>query len=251
LTRASINLESLAECTIVVVCTYNEIENLPTLIDEIQVALPKVSVLVVDDNSPDGTGKWSLEKQADNLDLHVLIREGKLGLGSATVAGFRFAIEHHFDFAITMDADFSHHPDHLPVLLSQMDDEGVDVSIGSRYVSGGKIIGWPWHRRLISRWLNRVARVALGIKAKDCSGAFRCYRLSTLKRLDLDQIRSSGYSYLEEILWWLKRSDARMVEVPITFRDRVLGETKINFREALGALRVILAMGLRNWFGRR
>ena len=224
---------------------------MPALVERIGDSLPQAQMLVVDDNSPDGTGQWSLEKRDAMTGLHVMIRPGKLGLGSAAMAGFRFAMENRFDLIATLDADFSHDPAQLSSLVAALDDPQVDVAIGSRYVPGGEIVGWPWHRRLMSRWLNRTARFALAVPVKDCSGAFRCYRASALAKLDFDQIRSSGYAYLEEILWWLKQTGAKMVEIPITFRDRELGETKISSREAVGALLTICRIGLKNCCGRK
>ena len=236
---------------LVVICTFNEIENLPALIERIGKGLPQAEMLVVDDNSPDGTGQWCMEKRTTLAGLHVIIRSGKLGLGSAAIAGLRFGMENRFDLIATLDADFSHDPAQLGSLVAALDDPQFDVAIGSRYVPEGKIVGWPWHRRLMSRWLNRTARLALALPVKDCSGAFRCYRASALAKLDFDQIRSSGYAYLEEILWWLKQTGAKMVEIPITFRDRELGETKISSREAVGALLTICRIGLKNYCRRK
>jgi len=153
-----------------------------------------------------------------------------------------------------MDADFSHHPRYLPDLLGGMDPAGnppVDVMIGSRYIPGGGIEGWPWKRHFMSRAVNLYSRWLLGLKPKDCSGAFRCYRTSVLTRLDFHAVRSLGYSFQEEILWHLKRAGARFGETPIVFVDRRVGASKINSKEALSALWIILGLGARNWLGRR
>lgn len=232
--------------TLVVIATYNEIENLPRLIDEVFQHASDVDVLVIDDNSPDGTGDWCDERSAEDGRVACLHRPGKLGLGSATIGGFRYAIEHQYDFVLTMDADFSHHPRFIPAMRGAVEDAGseTDVAIGSRYVRGGGIAGWPPHRRVMSRAVNTYARMLLGLKVKDCSGAFRCYRVAVLKQLELDSVRSRGYSYLEEILWLLDRNGARFVETPITFVDRELGQTKINIREALLAVLLILRFGV-------
>ena len=237
--------------TLVVVATYNEVENLPRLVEQILAIAPDVDVLVIDDNSPDGTGDWCDRHTRDEPRLSCLHRPGKLGLGTATVAGFHAAIDGGYDFVVTMDADFSHDPKYLPAMRSRIAIEHLanDVVIGSRYVPGGGINGWPLHRRLMSRLVNTYARLLLGLSVKDCSGAFRCYRCETLRQLDLDQIRSRGYSYLEEILWLLKRRRARFDEIPIVFVDRVLGQTKINWREAVTALAVIGGLGVRNLLG--
>jgi dolichol-phosphate mannosyltransferase len=176
-----------------------------------------------------------------------LHRAGKLGLGSATVAGFRYALEHEYDFVLTMDADFSHHPRYLPDLRGPIEaaDSRVDVMVGSRYVPGGGIQGWPLHRLIMSRAVNTYSRLLLGLKVNDCSGAFRCYRSSVLNQIDLDEIRSQGYSYVEEILWLLNRQGARFREAPIVFVDRELGQTKINWREAVAAVFLILRLGIK------
>lgn len=241
--------------TLVTLATYNEIENLPRLVDEILAVAPDVDVLVIDDNSPDGTGTWCDTKAAFEPRVSCLHRSGKLGLGTATIAGMRYAIEHGYRYVLNMDADFSHHPRHLRALLSGMDlpdgTAAADVMIGSRYVPGGKIEGWPLMRHAMSRAVNAYARLLLGLPAKDCSGAFRCYRASLLAQIDFDAIRSRGYSFQEEILWHLKRLGAKFAETPITFADRRHGTSKIDSREALVALGVIFSLAWRNWFSPR
>ena len=240
--------------TLIVIATYNEIENLPRLAEEILQHAPDVDILVVDDNSPDGTGRWCDERVAASDHFHVIHREGKLGLGTATVAGLQFAIDKGYDLALVMDADFSHHPRYLPNLLAGMQgcgDQAMDVVIGSRYVPGGGVEGWPVRRRVMSRCINWYARILLGLKTRDCSGAYRCYRTDMLRKVDFDQIRSRGYSFQEEFLWRLKRQGARFDETPIVFVDRQQGESKINLGEAFAALWVLLLLGIENWFARR
>lgn len=240
--------------TLITVATYNEIENLPRLVDEVLAAVPQVDMLVIDDNSPDGTGAWCDDKALVEPRLRCLHRAGKLGLGTATIAGMQYAIEHGYRYVLNMDADFSHHPRYLPALLAGMERAdgapAVDVMIGSRYVAGGAIEGWPLKRHLMSRGVNAYARWLLGLSAQDCSGAFRCYRTSLLAQVDFGDIRSRGYSFQEEILWHLKRLGAKIGETPITFADRERGASKIDTREAVAALRIILALGARNWLGR-
>jgi len=244
---------SNADKTLVTVATYNEMENLPRLVDEIFRAVPQVDLLVIDDNSPDGTGRWCDERAAGDNRVHCLHREGKLGLGTAIMAGMQHAIEHGYKHVLNMDADFSHHPRYLADLVAGMeppDGPPVDVMIGSRYVPGGGVEGWPRRRRFMSAGVNLYARWLLGLKVKDCSGAFRCYRTEVLARLDFSRVRSRGYSFQEEILWHLKRLGARFGETPIVFVDRTAGSSKINAREALAALRIIFALGVRNLLGR-
>ena len=239
--------------TLVTLATYNEIENLPRLVDEILTVAPNVHVLVIDDNSPDGTGRWCDEKAAADERVRCLHRPGKLGLGTATIAGMQYAINHGYEYVLNMDADFSHHPRYLPALLTGMQgatDCPIDVMIGSRYVAGGGVEGWPLRRHLMSRGVNLYARTLLGLEPRDCSGAFRCYRTELLKRVKFDEVRSRGYSFQEEILWHLKRLGARCGETPITFVDREKGQSKINSREAVAALRVIMSLAVKNLFGR-
>jgi dolichol-phosphate mannosyltransferase len=236
--------------TLVTIATYNEIENVPRLVEEIWQVAPQADVLVIDDNSPDGTGKWCDEKAASEPRLKCVHRAGKLGLGTATIAGMQYAIEHDYDYVLNMDADFSHHPRYVPAILAAMESgAGADVSIGSRYCLGGGTKGWPFKRRLMSWAVNTYARCLLGLKPKDTSGAFRCYRVASLKQLDFGAIKSRGYSFQEEILWRLKRVGARMSETPILFADRERGQSKINKQEAYAALWILFRLGMTNWVG--
>ena len=233
--------------TLIAVATYNEIENLPRLVDEIIGTVPHADLLVIDDNSPDGTGAWCDEKRAADPRIHCLHRTGKLGLGTAIVAGMKYAIEHGYELLVNLDADFSHDPAAIPKLLAEMDtpDGPADVAIGSRYIAGGRIEGWPWRRHVMSRAVNRYSRLMLQLPVSDCSGSFRCYRVARLAEMDLDRIISRGYSFFEEILWRLARRGCRMVEVPITFAERKHGRSKINFREAISAIGTITKLGFR------
>ena len=240
--------------TLIVIATYNEIDNLPRLTDEVGRNAPDADILVIDDNSPDGTGQWCDERSDSDRRFHVIHRAGKLGLGTATIAGLQYAIEKGYTYALVMDADFSHHPRYLPDLMAGMDSgpdgSPVDVTIGSRYVRGGGVEGWPLQRRWMSRLINWYSRCLLGLESRDCSGAYRCYRISCLRKIDFDRIRSRGYSFQEEFLWQLKRRDAKFAETPIVFVDRQEGESKINYREAVAALWIIFVLGMKNWFGR-
>jgi len=240
---------SNAEKTLVTLATYNEMENLPELVEEIFQVLPDADILVIDDNSPDGTGDWCDRKSAEDSRLNCLHRSGKLGLGTAIIAGMKHGIDRGYKYVLNMDADFSHQPCYLPDLVAGMKPENepaVDVMIGSRYVPGGGAEGWPLRRHIMSRGVNCYARWLLGLKPKDCSGAFRCYRTELLSKLDFDAVRSRGYSFQEEILWHLKRLGARFGETPIVFRDRQRGTSKIDSKEAIAALRIIFMLGLRN-----
>ena len=246
--------ETNAGKTLVVVATYNEIENLPPLVDEMFRYLPAADLLVVDDNSPDGTGRWCETRAAEDPRLHCMHRAGKLGLGTAVIAAMKYALANGYSYALTMDADFSHPPKCLPAMIAGMNPENgssVDVMIGSRYVPGGGVEGWPLKRHFMSRSVNLYARWFLSLKPKDCSGNYRCYRTKTLAKLDFDQIRSRGYSFQEEILWHLKRVGAQFSETPIVFVERQRGQSKINLKEAINALRIIFSLGLQSLFGHR
>jgi len=239
--------------TLITVATYNEMDNLPRLVEEIFRFVPEADLLVIDDNSPDGTGQWCDRRREQDPRVACLHRPGKLGLGTATLAGMEYAVEHGYRYMLNMDADFSHPPQYLPALLAGMDPPDgppVDVMIGSRYVAGGGIEGWPLKRRLMSRAVNLYARWLLGLAPKDCSGAFRCYRTELLQKLDFEAILSRGYSFQEEILWRLKRLGARIGETPIVFVDRQRGVSKIDAGEAVAAVRIILRLGLKNLSGR-
>lgn len=229
--------------TLVALATYNEAENLPGLVDAILGLLPEAELLVVDDNSPDGTGRWCDERARGEPRLHCLHRARKLGLGSATLDAVRFALMRDYDVFVTLDADWSHDPACLPALVEATGR--ADVVIGSRYVVGGAIEGWPWHRRCLSRFVNTLSRALLRLPVRDSSGALRAYRVAKLRELRLEDVRAGGYAYLEEILWHLDRAGATFAEVPITFRQRRAGESKISLREAAGKLATILRLSLR------
>jgi len=240
-------LPPAARRTLITIATYNERASLPGLIEAIFQFAPHADVLVIDDNSPDGTGQWCDEQADATPRLHCLHRAGKLGLGSAVVAGMRHAIDQYYDFVINMDADLSHHPRYLPAIRAAA--ETADVVIGSRYVAGGGTENWPLSRRLMSRAINAYTRPLLGLPVRDCSGGYRCVRVALLKQLDFGSIRSHGYAFFEEFLWRMKRLGARFREVPITFVGRSEGESKIDAREAAVALGVIFRLGIVNWLG--
>lgn len=230
--------------TLVVIATYNELENLPRLVSEILRFAPDADILVIDDNSPDGTGRWCDEAAVLEKRLQCLHRPQKAGLGTATLAGLQHGMKSGYDFIVTLDADFSHPPAALPNLRT-MASSGYDLVIGSRYVPGGGIEGWPLLRRAMSRGVNWYARTLLRLPVRDCSGAFRCYSAAALSRIDLSRVRSRGYAYLEEILFRLKQAGAKIGETPIVFVDRQFGASKINWKEAVAALAIILRLAVR------
>ena len=240
--------------TLVIVATYNERENLPRLVEEIFAQAPQVEVLVIDDASPDGTGDWCDEFARQEPRFHCLHRSGKLGLGTAVLAGLAAAQERGFDLVVNMDADFSHPPSALPRLIDKLQEDvspPIDVVIGSRYVEGGRIENWSWLRRWLSRTVNAYARIWLRLPVRDCSGGYRGFRTACLRRLDPTRVKARGYAFFEEHLWHLQRIGARFAETPITFEDRREGASKVSVREAVSALWFLLCLGLRARWGKR
>jgi dolichol-phosphate mannosyltransferase len=232
-----------------VVClpTYNERQNLERMVRAL--GERGVSVLVIDDNSPDGTGKLADELQAALGDVHVIHRSGKLGLGTAVLAAMDFAIKNGYDYLLNMDADFSHPPRYIPAIVAGMSDH--DVMIGSRYIPGGGVEGqFNLKRKFMSTGINVYARLFLGLKTRDNSGSFRCYRVSKLALIDFKKVRSRGYSFMEEILFWCREAGCRFGETPILFENRRAGVTKINKYEAYMALKIIAQLGLDRALGR-
>ncbi len=228
---------------LVSMATYNEHDNLAPLILEIHTVLPAADVLVIDDNSPDGTGKLADELASSDPRIHVIHRAGKLGLGTAILAGVHYAQEQGYDFFVNMDADFSHHPRYLPSLVAGMSQ--YDVMIGSRYLPGGGSVNWPWPRRFTSRGINTVAQLLLRLPVQDSSGGFRCYRVAKLREANLQNLLSRGYSFQQELLYRCRRAGCRIGETPIVFEDRRAGSSKVNLREISRSLAVILWLGLR------
>lgn len=219
---------------LVSLATYNERGNLQGLIEGIQQQAPQADVLVIDDNSPDGTGRLADEIAAGDPRVHVLHRPGKLGLGTATLAAMRFAMDRDYAFLLNLDADFSHPPRYIPDLLAGMHDH--DVMIGSRYVPGGGAENWPLSRRLISKSVNLYVRALLGLPVRDASGAFRCYRVAKLREAMLERVRSRGYSFQQEVLFRCHRAGCRIGETPIIFENRKSGASKVNWKESVRSL---------------
>jgi len=231
---------------VVIVPTYNERDNIEILLDDLLSLPVNLSVINVDDNSPDGTGEaaeaWA-ERYPDRV--QVVHRAGKLGLGTAYIAGFTHALESEFDRIMTMDADFSHHPRYIPSLLDLSRER--DLVIGSRYVPGGGTLNCTARRKALSRGANTFAKVMLGLRAKDCTAGFRCYRRAVLRAIDLDGIRSNGYSFLIELLFSVQRRGFSIGEVPIVFEDRRRGTSKISQNEVLRALQTVERLSVRRF----
>jgi glycosyltransferase involved in cell wall biosynthesis len=228
---------------LVVLPTYNEAENVLGITRAVLAVDATLEVLVVDDASPDGTGDLVERERAQEPRLALLRRAGKLGLGTAYLAGFRFGLERGYDSVLTMDCDGSHHPRYLPALLAALKDH--DMVIGSRYVPGGGIANWPRSRRALSSFANLYARLLLRLSVRDCTSGYRGYTRKVLETVDPFAIRSSGYSFLEEMAWRVTRCGFRIGEVPILFEQRTLGVSKIDSSEIYLAAWRVLTLALR------
>jgi dolichol-phosphate mannosyltransferase len=210
----------------VIMPTYNERANIEATVGRVRRAVPGADVLVVDDNSPDGTGEIADKLAAEDSHIHVLHRERKAGLGAAYIAGFHWALEQGYGVVVEMDADGSHLPEELPRLLDAL--AGADLVLGSRYVPGGTVVNWPKSREILSRGGNTYARLMLGIKLTDSTGGYRAYRASTLRQIALDEVESQGYCFQIDLAMRAIRAGLRVVEVPITFVERVHGTSKMS-----------------------
>ena len=230
---------------LVSVATYNERDNVPRLIEEIHQHAPQADVLVVDDNSPDGTGRVVDELAATDPRIKALHRPGKLGLGTAIVAAMRYAQANGYDYLLNMDADFSHPPRYIPALLAGMDTR--DVMIGSRYVPGGGITDWGPMRRFISRGGSAYARLALRMPIRDLTGGFKCFRREVLESIKLDTIEARGYAFQVETTYRAIQAGFRVVEIPIVFRDRADGTSKMSRSIVAEAMWRVPAMRFRRW----
>ncbi|HET9849707.1 MAG TPA: polyprenol monophosphomannose synthase [Candidatus Dormibacteraeota bacterium] len=230
---------------LVCIPTYNEASNILPLIEQAHQAAPDVDILVVDDASPDGTGDLVRDRMLKDAQLEVMARPGKLGLGTAYMAGFAFGLQHAYTSVLTMDSDFSHPPARIPALLEAV-ERGAQVSVGSRYVPGGAIEGWAFNRRILSATANFVARQALRLRTHDCTGGFRCYSLRALQFLVTQPLRSSGYSALVELLTRCERAGLTIVEIPITFTERAHGQSKISRQEIFRAMLTVIRLAGRS-----
>jgi dolichol-phosphate mannosyltransferase len=213
----------------VIIPTYNEKENIEKIITEIKKNVKDIRILIVDDDSPDGTGKIVDRLTKKDKKIEIIHRKGKLGLGSAYIRGFKHVLKNHkdSDLIMSMDCDFSHNPKYMPSLIKKI-NQGYDVVLGSRYVKGGGIKNWDITRRIMSRGANLLARIILNIKINDVTGAFRCYKREVLNNINLNKIKSNGYSFLEELLYYCKKKNYKIGETPIIFVDRKEGVSKLS-----------------------
>ncbi|WP_010524967.1 polyprenol monophosphomannose synthase [Nesterenkonia sp. F] len=225
-----------------IIPTYDEIEALPITLDRLQAAVPETDVLVVDDNSPDGTGDYADELAAKDSRIHVLHRTAKNGLGGAYIAGFRWGLERGYDALIELDADGSHQPEQLPDLLAALDR--ADLVIGSRWVDGGGVVNWPLHRKLISRAGSLYSRTLLGLPVRDITAGYRVFRREALESVDFDDVESVGYGFQVDMTFRLARQGRTIVEVPITFVERTLGASKMSGDIVVEAMLNVTRWGL-------
>lgn len=233
---------------LVVIPTYNEAENIPRLIPTVLSQAANLEVLVVDDGSPDGTAGLVRDMMSVDSRIHLLERPGKMGLGTAYVAGFKFAIEHKYDFVFEMDADFSHSPKELPNFLKKMVE--FDLVIGSRYINGVRVLNWPMQRLLLSYFANIYTRIITGLPVHDATGGFKCYRRTVLESIDLDAIKSNGYAFQIEISYKVWKRGFRIVEIPIIFLDRRSGTSKMSKSIVYEAVFMLWKLRFRSIFQR-
>lgn len=215
------------EKTLVIVPTYNERENLPRMIEHLLSLPARVEILVVDDNSPDGTGKIADDLAAKHPQVHVRHRTEKNGLGRAYIAGFKWALEHDYEFIFEMDCDFSHDPDDIPAFLEAARKENADLVLGSRYVDGIRVMNWPLGRLMLSRFAGKYVKVVTGMPFTDPTGGYKCFRRRALQAIELDKIRCVGYGFQIELTNKLWRQGFKIVEVPIIFTERTHGQSKM------------------------
>jgi len=248
---------------LVVIPTYNERENLADTAARVRAAVPEASVLVVDDASPDGTGALADELAAADSAVHVLHRTAKDGLGAAYLEAFAWALEREYDPIVQLDADGSHLPEELPRLLARL--EGTDSSsergtkaagpadlvIGSRWIAGGSIVNWPRHRELLSRWGSAYARAVLRLDTRDATAGYRAFRADALRRIPLDDVHTRGYGFQVDMLWHAREAGLTVVEVPVTFIERLRGRSKMSPAIVIEAMVRVTGWGIRSRFGRR
>lgn len=229
----------------VILPTYNEIENIEKMISSLTSVFKKNNIngiiVIVDDNSPDGTGKLVDKIKKKNKIVHIVHRKLKEGLGRAYIAGMNYSLNENVDLIMTMDCDFSHNPNLIPDFIKKI-NEGYDLVLGSRYIQGGGVHNWPLHRRIISLGGNFLPRLILGLKSHDNTTGFRCYKKRVLQSLNLDSIKSNGYSFLVEIAFLIQKKGFKIGETPIVFKDRELGETKISKKEIFRTLKTLFRL---------
>ncbi|MBK7498839.1 MAG: polyprenol monophosphomannose synthase [Ignavibacteriales bacterium] len=234
--------------SLVIVPTYNELENLPRLIPIVLSQDESIHILIVDDGSPDGTGAFVKEEMKKNDRIHLLEREKKMGLGTAYLAGFKYALQNNYDFIFEMDADFSHDPNELKNFLIAISDN--DLVLGSRYINGVRVLNWPMARLLLSFFASVYTRIITGMPIKDATGGFKCFRKKVLEAIDLDKVRSNGYSFQIEMTFKAYSKGFKIKEIPIVFSDRVKGKSKMSKKIVREAVTMVWKLRLQHMFGK-
>jgi dolichol-phosphate mannosyltransferase len=234
--------------TLVIIPTYNERDNIEQIVPQVLEKHSSIDLLIVDDGSPDGTGEIADAMCEENSRIHVIHRKNKSGLGTAYVAGFKFAIEKKYDYIFEMDADFSHDPKNIPEFLNAIKE--ADLVIGSRYISGVNVINWPMSRLLLSYYANVYSRIITGLPVKDATGGFKCFRREVLEAIDLDRVQSNGYSFQIEMSFRAKRKGFSIKEIPIVFEDRRQGQSKMSKKIVREAIWMVWKLRLMSLLGR-
>ena len=234
--------------TLVIIPTYNELDNVRKLIPDILERHPDFNVLIVDDGSPDGTGSYVKDLSLKDERVKLLEREKKLGLGTAYVAGFRYMLYNGYDLALQMDADYSHDPGELKNFINAA--QNYDLIIGSRYITGVNVVNWPLRRLLLSYFANIYSRIITGIPVKDCTGGFKCFRRAVLESINLDKIKSNGYSFQIEMNYKAWKNGFRIGEIPIIFVDRIMGHSKMSKSIVYEAVFMVWKLRIRSIFGK-
>ncbi len=232
--------------SLVIIPTYNELENIPKLIPEILSQDDSIDVLIVDDASPDGTGKFIEEEMKKNQRLHLIKREKKMGLGTAYIAGFKYALDKGYDFIFEMDADFSHDPNEIKNFLTEIND--CDLVLGSRYIHGIRVLNWPMRRLLLSFFASVYTRVITGMPIRDATGGFKCFRRKVLESINLDKVKSNGYSFQIEMTFKAYKKGFKIKEIPIVFVDRIKGKSKMSKKIVREAVVMVWKLRLRQIF---
>ncbi len=234
--------------SLVIIPTYNELDNMPKLIPLVLSQDDNINILVVDDNSPDGTADYVEELAMKNDRIHLIKREGKMGLGTAYIAGFKYALQNNYDYIFEMDADFSHDPNEIKNFLAAIKDS--DLILGSRYIHGVRVLNWPMRRLLLSFFASVYTRIITGMPVRDATGGFKCFRRKVLEAINLDKIKSNGYSFQIEMTFKAYAKGFKIKEIPIVFIDRVKGKSKMSRKIVREAVTMVWKLRIQNIFGR-
>jgi len=232
---------------LVIIPTYNELDNLPRLLPEVFSKNDDIHILIVDDNSPDGTGSFVEGEMGKNDRLHIIKRSSKQGLGTAYIAGFKYAIQNEYDFIFEMDADFSHDPNEIPNFLEEI--KNADLILGSRYKNGVNVINWPMRRLLLSWFANLYTRLITGMPVHDATGGFKCFKRKVLEAINLDQVKSNGYAFQIEMNFKAWKKGFKIIEMPIIFVDRMKGQSKMSRKIVREAVTMVWKLRIKSLFG--